>query len=108
FVIRHYGVEGLQHHVREHVRLGQLLAERVRQHPKLELAAPADLNLVCFTHTDGDDASKAILDAVNASGEAFLSHTKLNDRYVVRVNVGQTYTEQRHVDHLWELIDSAS
>ncbi len=108
FVIRHYGVEGLQHHIREHVRLGQELAERVREHPKLELAAPADLNLVCFTHTDGDDASKAILNAVNASGEAFLSHTKLNDRYVVRVNVGQTHTEQRHVDHLWELIDSAS
>ncbi|MDH3731362.1 MAG: pyridoxal-dependent decarboxylase, partial [Acidimicrobiia bacterium] len=74
FVIRHYGVEGLQHHIREHVRLGQELAERVRQHPQLELAAPANLNLVCFTHKDGDAASKAILDAVNASGDAFLSH----------------------------------
>jgi aromatic-L-amino-acid decarboxylase len=108
FVIRHYGTEGLQHHVREHVRLAQGLAERVRRHPKLELAAPADLTLVCFTHTDGDEASRSILESVNASGDAYLSHTKLNDRYVVRVNVGQTYTEQRHVDRLWELIEATA
>jgi aromatic-L-amino-acid decarboxylase len=108
FVIRHYGVEGLRHHIREHVRLGQELAERVRAHPRLELAAPADLNLVCFRHTEGDDASRAILDAVNASGKAYLSHTVLDGRYVVRVNVGQTYTEQRHVDALWTMIEGAA
>jgi len=104
FVIRHYGIEGIQHHVRRHVALAQDLAERVRRHPDLELAAPADLNLVCFRHVDGDAASEAILERVNSSGTAYLTHTKLDDRYVVRVNVGQTHTEQRHIDQLWELI----
>ena len=80
----------------------------MRSHPKLELAAPANLNLVCFRHVEGDEASRAILQAVNASGDAYLSHTVLNDQYAVRVNVGQTYTEQRHVDALWEMIASAS
>jgi aromatic-L-amino-acid decarboxylase len=108
FVIRHYGTTGLQHHIREHVRLGQMLAERVRRHPRLELAAPAHLNLVCLRHVDGDHASRNILESVNASGSAYLSHTRLDDRYVVRVNVGQTYTTQRHVDELWELITAAS
>ena len=107
FVIRHYGIEGIQHHVRRHVALAQDLAERVRQHPDLELAAPADLNLVCFRHVDGDAASEAVLERVNSSGKAYLTHTKLDDRYVVRVNVGQTHTEQRHIDQLWELITSS-
>ncbi len=104
FVIRHYGVEGLRALIREHVRLGQLFASWVEEHPDLELAAPAPLNLVCFRHRGGDDATEAILERVNATGRAYLTHTRLDGRYVIRVNVGQSHTEERHVRALWELV----
>ncbi len=60
FVLRWYGAEGLRHHVREHVRLAGELAARIEADPRLELAAPAGLNLVCFRHVDGDDATEAL------------------------------------------------
>lgn len=105
FVLRHYGAEGLRHHVSEHVRLAAGLAERVEAHPRLELVAPASLNLVCFAHVDGDEASEVLLRAVNETGEAFLTHTRLGGRYVVRCSIGQTHTEARHVDALWALVE---
>jgi aromatic-L-amino-acid decarboxylase len=104
FVIRHYGVEGLRHHIREHIRLGQELAARVEEHPDFELAAPTPLNLVCFRHLGGDEVSEGIVETVNASGRAFLTHTKISGRYVIRFNVGQTYTEEHHVENAWNLI----
>jgi aromatic-L-amino-acid decarboxylase len=104
FVIRHYGVEGLRHHIREHIRLGQELAARVEEHPDFELAAPTPLNLVCFRHVGGDDVSERIVEAVNAGGRAFLTHTKISGRYVIRFNVGQTQTEEHHVEKAWNLI----
>ncbi len=107
-VIRHYGVAGLRAMVREHVRLGQELARWVREHPDFELAAPAHLNLVCFRHRGGDEASAAVLEEINASGRAYLTHTRLDDRYVIRVNVGQSYTEERHVRALWEQVTKAA
>jgi aromatic-L-amino-acid decarboxylase len=104
FVIRHYGVEGLRHHIREHIRLGQELAARVEEHPDFELAAPTPLNLVCFRHVGGDDVSERIVEAVNAGGRAFLTHTKISGRYAIRFNVGQTQTEEHHVEKAWNLI----
>jgi aromatic-L-amino-acid decarboxylase len=104
FVIRHYGVEGLRHHIREHIRLGQELAARVEEHPDFELAAPTPLNLVCFRHLGGNEVSERIVETVNASGRAFLTHTKISGRYVIRFNVGQTYTEEHHVENAWNLI----
>ena len=108
FVLRWYGAEGLRHHVRRHVQLAQELVAWVDAHPRLERVAPAPLNLVCLAHVDGDDATQRLLDAVNASGEAFVTHTKVGGRLVVRVSVGATWTEQRHVDRLRELLEGAS
>ncbi len=108
FVIRHYGVAGLQAMIREHVRLGQLLASWVEEHPDFELAAPAPLNLVCFRHRDGDDATEAIVERVNATGRAYVTHTRLDGRYVIRANIGQAHTEERHVRALWDLVTSPS
>jgi len=104
FVIRHYGVEGLQHHVREHVRLAQQFAEWVRNDDRFELAAPAPLNLVCFRHRGGDAANQAIMDRLNQSGDLFLTHTKLNGKLTLRLSIGQTHTRARHVESAWKRI----
>ena len=107
-VIRHYGVEGIQHHIREHVRLGRAFASWVEDDPDFQLAAPVWLNLVCFRHRAGDEATERILDAVNASGRAFLTHTKIDGRFVIRMNVGGALTEERHVRETWELIQETA
>ncbi len=108
FVIRHYGVEGLQHHVREHVRLAQRFADWVRDDPRFELAAPAPLNLVCFRLRSGDAANQRLLDALNASGDLYLTHTKLDGKLSLRLCVGQTRTEERHVAAAWRRIQDVA
>ena len=105
FVLRAYGAEGLQHHVRAHVQLTQSLAARLHAHPRLEVVAPHPLNLVCFRHVDGDEATQTLLDALNATGRVHLTHTRLDDRLVIRVAIGAQATEARHVDALWQLIE---
>ena len=102
FVIRHYGAEGLAHHVRLHVALARDLVGWVAADPRFVLAAPPRLGLVCLRHVDGDHATQALLDGVNDSGEQHLTHTRLDDRLVIRVSIGQTHTEERHVRALWD------
>jgi aromatic-L-amino-acid decarboxylase len=104
FVIRHYGVEGLRHHIREHVRLAQQFASWVRSDGRFELAAPTPLNLVCFRHKSGDEANQAIMDRLNRSGDLFLTHTKLDGKLTLRLCVGQTNTQERHVINAWKRI----
>jgi aromatic-L-amino-acid decarboxylase len=104
FVIRHYGIEGLQHHIREHVRLAQQLVEWVRSDSRFELAAPAKLNLVCFRLRSGDQTNQNLMDRLNASGDLYLTHTKLDGKLTLRLCVGQTNTEARHVERAWRRI----
>jgi len=103
-VIRHYGVEGLQHHIRRHVQLAQQFADWVRSDARFELAAPAPLNLVCFGHKGGDAVNQTIMDRLNHSGDLFLTHTKLNGKFTLRFCVGQTNTQARHVEKAWKRI----
>jgi aromatic-L-amino-acid decarboxylase len=104
FVIRHYGVEGLRHHVRRHVQLAKEFASWVRADNRFELAAPAPLNLVCFRHRAGDAANQTIMDRLNQTGDLYLTHTKLNGRFTLRMSIGQSQTEQRHVERAWKRI----
>jgi aromatic-L-amino-acid decarboxylase len=104
FVIRHYGVEGLQYHIRQHVQLAQQFAEWVRGDSRFEVAAPVPLNLVCFRHKAGDEANQTIMDRLNRSGDLFLTHTKLGGQFTLRLCVGQTHTEKRHVERAWKRI----
>lgn len=108
FVIRHYGVEGLRYHLRRHVHLAQEFARWVRESEHLELLAPAPLNLVCFGHRKGNEASRVLLERLNAGGKLYLTHTVLNGRYALRMCIGQTWTEERHVQQAWEAIRSAA
>ena len=108
FVIRHYGVEGLQYHVRRHVELAQQFASWVRDDSQnegqFELAAPVPLNLVCFRHRGGDAINQSIMDRLNQSGDLYLTHTKLDGKFTLRLCIGQTTTELQHVQRAWRRI----
>jgi aromatic-L-amino-acid decarboxylase len=104
FVIRHYGVEGLRYHIRQHVELGQQFAEWIRNDDRFELAAPVPLNLVCFRHKGGDEVNQRLMDRLNASGDLYLTHTRLEGRLTLRLCIGQTNTTARHVERAWKRI----
>ncbi|MBM3305451.1 MAG: aspartate aminotransferase family protein [Candidatus Aminicenantes bacterium] len=114
FVIRSYGVEGLQAMVREHLRLARVVEGWVVADARFELLAPVALGLVCFRLNDGRDESalntlnQALLDRINGTGRVFLSHTTLRGKFTIRLVVGQRTTAERHVREAWDLIDSAA
>ncbi|HXH03106.1 MAG TPA: pyridoxal-dependent decarboxylase [Candidatus Competibacteraceae bacterium] len=108
FVLRHYGVKGLQHHIRRHVELARSFAGWVEAAADFELAAPVPLNLVCFRHRKGDEANQQLLERLNQSGALYLTHTRLDGRFTLRFCVGQTHTEYRHVAVAWERLLEAS
>ena len=100
-VIRHYGAEGLRRQIRRHVAWAARIADRVRAHPDFELMAPVPLSLVCFRHRDGDVVSRGILETLNASGRHYLTHTKVNGMYTLRLAIGASQTEWVHVEAAW-------
>jgi aromatic-L-amino-acid decarboxylase len=104
FVIRAYGAEGLRQHIRTGVALAQELAAWLEQDERFELVAPVPLNLVCFRLKAGDKATERLRDAINASGKMYLIHTKLDGKIVLRVAIGGTYMERRHVERAWQTI----
>jgi aromatic-L-amino-acid decarboxylase len=108
FVLRCFGIEGLQERVRLHVQLAQEFAAWVRKDPRFELAAPTPLNLVCFRHVGGEAANQQILDRLNAAGRIHLSHTRLDGKLTLRLSIGQTDTQRRHVEQAWQLIQEAA
>ena len=108
FVIRHYGVEGLRHHIRLHIELAQAFAAWVQKDQYFELAVPSPLTLVCFRHRHGDEFNQELMDRLNESGELYLSHTRMHDRLTLRFCVGQTNTEQCHVKRAWQRIQDVA
>jgi aromatic-L-amino-acid decarboxylase len=114
FVIRAYGVEGLQAMVREHLRLAALVKDWVEGDGRFELLAPVDLALVCFRLNDGreegglNELNRRLLERVNASGRVFLTHTTLRGKYTLRLVVGQRTTEERHVRQAWDIVAAAA
>lgn len=118
FVLRHYGARGLRAYIREHVRLAGLFESWVREDARFELAVPRSLSLVCFRlaprpgepPADTDARNRALLDRLNATGIAFLTHTVLPGvggapaRYVLRMAIGAVRTEEQHVRACWEAL----
>jgi aromatic-L-amino-acid decarboxylase len=108
FVIRYYGAEGLRNHIRHCVALARDFARRIEQGGDWVLAAPVPLNLVCFYHRSGDETTRLVLERVNATGRAFLTHTTLDGRFVIRLAVGSPWTRAEHVANVWNLIKDAA
>jgi aromatic-L-amino-acid/L-tryptophan decarboxylase len=103
-VLRCYGGDGLRAIHREHLRLARLFADWVEADPAWELAAPLRFSLVCFRRCGSDEDNEALLERVNRSGEIFLSHTRLNGRYVLRLAIGNARTTEADVRRAWEVL----
>ena len=115
FVLRSFGTEALQEKLRFHIRLAQNLAEVISQDDEFELMAPVTLNLICFRYKpkgieDENQLNKInelLLKNINKTGQIYLTHTKLNGKYTLRMVIGQTNVEQKHVDNAWALVQSS-
>jgi aromatic-L-amino-acid decarboxylase len=103
-VLRCFGAEGLRAIQREHIRLAQLFAAWVDADPDWELVAPQRFSLVVFRRNGPDGENEALLERANASGEMFLSHTKLDGRYVLRLAIGNARTTEDDVRRAWEVL----
>lgn len=111
-VIRYFGVDGLAARIREHCRLARVFASWVDESSDWELLAPVPLGLVCFrARPQGFDAAgldalnEAIMHGVNATGRALLSHTRLNDKFTLRLSVGNIRTTEKQVRQVWQLLN---
>lgn len=104
FVIRSYGVEGLQQKIRLHLQMAKEFATLIGTHSHFHLIQEPVLNTVCFK-LDTDALGEALLAAVNASGEAFLTHTRIEGCYVIRVSFGQTGAKVEDVARLWATLN---
>jgi aromatic-L-amino-acid decarboxylase len=114
--LRWFGLDGLRRRIERHITLAQAFERWVADDPDWELMAPVPFSTVCFRwHQAGlddgavlDERNAAIMDAVNRTGEVFLSHTRLDGRFTIRVAVGNLRTEERHVRRAWELLREAA
>jgi aromatic-L-amino-acid decarboxylase len=108
-ILRHFGADGLRAALTEHMRLARTFAGWVDASERFERAAPVPFSVVCFRlRGAGDEQHARLLDAVNASGEVFLSHTRLDGRYTLRLAIGNLATRDTHVRRAWELLNAAA
>ncbi|MFA5804063.1 MAG: pyridoxal-dependent decarboxylase [Melioribacteraceae bacterium] len=106
FVLRYFGVEGLQSRLREHIRLGQFFAKWIDENPNFERVAPTPFSTVCFRAKPNgwndevkiNELNEKLLHAVNATGKVFITHTKLNGKFTIRLCVSGLRTEEKHVE----------
>jgi aromatic-L-amino-acid decarboxylase len=103
-VLRCFGRSGLQERIREHVRLAALFEDWVRTEPDWDVVAPRHFSLVCFRREGSDEDNERLLERVNASGDIFISHTRLDGRYVLRLAVGNFRTTEADVRFAWDVL----
>jgi aromatic-L-amino-acid decarboxylase len=103
-VINYYGVEGLQEHIRGHVVNTQTLKSWIEIDKRFEIMAPSPLNLICFRHKNGNSFNERLLNTLNGSGRLYLTHTKLNNQFVIRFSIGQATTTLDHLKKSWAFI----
>lgn len=104
YVFRYYGRQGIVALLREALRLAQVLKSLVESDNNFEVCAPVPFSLVCFRHRGSNEANRRLLAEINASGKAFLSHTTLNGRFVLRFAIGNFQTTEQDVRETWDLI----
>lgn len=104
FVLRSYGAENLRSFIRSHVDWAIELERKIINDERFEIVAPRTLALICFRHVGGDGSTHELAEAINASGSAYVTPSIIDGKAFIRVSIGSTWTQQHHVDSLWELI----
>jgi aromatic-L-amino-acid decarboxylase len=107
-VINYYGVSGLQEFIRTHMENTKILRSWIEMEKDFEIVTPTPLTLICFRHTKGNNFTEKLLNTINESGKAYMTHTKLNDQYIIRFSVGQTSTTINHLKETWNYIVKTS
>ena len=107
-VLRQYGIAGLRSFIRNHLEWAREFASWVEEDERFELAFPVESGLVCFAHADGDDATRALMERVNATGRFFLTHCVVpvrgEERYLIRMALGNERTKREHVRGVWDVL----
>jgi aromatic-L-amino-acid decarboxylase len=112
-IFRSFGRDGMAAHLREHIRLAKLFADWIKSDNRFELAAPVSMGVVCFRFVGGDESTveqlnSEIVEKINASGRAYLTQTKLRDRTVMRIGLGNVLTTEKHLHNAWEMIQETA
>lgn len=116
FVLRNFGTNEIRRRIRNHIQMVQELTEIIRLEPDYEIMMPSPLSMVCFRfHPQSledeealNNLNRNLLEAVNASGNTFMTHTKIKGAFVIRLVAGQTYVEGRHLQEVWEFIKATA
>ena len=108
WVLRSYGAEGIRHHLREYIRLTEVVAAKIEQHDHLVLTAPVHFGLVCFHHRSGNEATDVLLEEINRVPNIFLTGSTLGSKHFIRLSIGSTSTTAEAVEQLWGIIDRAA
>jgi aromatic-L-amino-acid decarboxylase len=108
FVLRYFGLDGLQDILRSHIELAQKFAAWIDADDHYERVAPVPFSVVCFRYKGTDDDNLKIIERVNSSGKVFLSHTKLDEHVVIRVAIGNLGTTLEDLELAWELLHQAA
>jgi aromatic-L-amino-acid decarboxylase len=103
-VLRHFGAQGVRDRLAEHIRLARMFASWVDASTGFERTAPAPFSVVCFRAHGTDELNERLLERLNGSGEVFLSHTRLNGQFTLRLAIGNLHTDETHVARAWTLI----
>ena len=108
-IFRSFGREGMAARLRECIRLANLFADWIKDDSSFELAAPVSMGVVCFRFVCGDESkidqlNSEIVEKINASGRAYLTQTKLRDRTVMRIGLGNVLTTEEHLRKAWQII----
>lgn len=111
FIIRYFGVDGLASRIKNHIKLAKEFAEWVDNENDFELMAPVLFSTICFRYNPGNkteeelnNLNEKLFEKINFSGKIFLSHTKLNDKFVIRLTIGSIRHERRHIEEAWQII----
>ena len=116
FVIRGFGVAGIQSKIREHISLNNFFTNLVNESSDFEIVTKSILNLTCFRFIPSDKSAEddinttneILLDSLNKRGRIYLSHTKVHGKYALRMVIGQTFVEKRHIQQAWDEINYVS
>ena len=116
FVLRSFGLNGLQDKIRGHIRMAMEFSQKLEHHPDFVILAPTALNLICFQYRPNDidnpnqlnQLNEALMHSINDSGKMYITHTKLNGCFALRLVAGQTNLQEKHMEEAWEIILNAT